>query len=149
MRVHLTGVCLMGVHLKGVHLTDVHVMGLHLMGVHLAVLTILLPPPLQQDLESIDAVQARLQTLVQMEDHNNRKRELLSAKRRRKDKKIPRKGQYQDRKFEAIRDARKRQDARIKTRRPAVGLGNGVCDGIDNKSPFTTIFVLSSLNSIG
>ena len=47
-----------------------------------------------------------------MEDHNNRKRELLSAKRRRKDEKIARKRQYQDRKFKAIRDARKRREAR-------------------------------------
>jgi hypothetical protein len=115
----------------------------------LAVPIVLLPLPHKQDLESIDAVQDRLQTLVQMEDHNNQKRELLSAKRRRKDKKIPRKGQYQDYKFEAIRDACKRQDARIKARRPAVVLGNGVCDGIDNKSPLTAIFVLSLLNSIG
>jgi hypothetical protein len=83
----------------------------------LAVPVQLPPPPPKHILESAENVQTRLRELSQVEDHNIRKQDLLLAKRRRKDDKIVRKREIQDRKYKAIMDARERRDARINARR--------------------------------
>ncbi|EXJ54765.1 hypothetical protein A1O7_10106 [Cladophialophora yegresii CBS 114405] len=77
-----------------------------------------LPPPASKHaLESPDAVQARLDELQRVEDHNVKKYDLLRAKRTRKDEKIRRRREVQDQKWAAIMDARRRRDARIEARR--------------------------------
>ncbi|KIX05531.1 uncharacterized protein Z518_06403 [Rhinocladiella mackenziei CBS 650.93] len=75
------------------------------------------PPPSKQALESSDALQARLDELQRVEEHNFKKYDLLKAKRARKDEKIRRKREIQDKKWAAIIDARQRRDARIEARR--------------------------------
>ncbi|EXJ57818.1 uncharacterized protein A1O5_12376 [Cladophialophora psammophila CBS 110553] len=77
-----------------------------------------LPAPASKHaLESSDAVQARLDELQRVEDHNVKKFDLLRAKRARKDDKIRRKRETQDRKWALIMEARQRRDARIEARR--------------------------------
>ncbi|ETI20129.1 hypothetical protein G647_08163 [Cladophialophora carrionii CBS 160.54] len=77
-----------------------------------------LPPPASKHaLESPDAVQARLDELQRVEDHNVKKYDLLRAKRSRKDEKIRRRREFQDQKWAAIIEARRRRDARIEARR--------------------------------
>ncbi|KIW62202.1 hypothetical protein, variant [Phialophora macrospora] len=77
-----------------------------------------LPPPASKHaLESSDAVQARLDELQRVEDHNVKKYDLLKAKRTRKDEKIRRRREIQDQKWNAILEARQRRDARIEARR--------------------------------
>ena len=77
-----------------------------------------LPPPAsKQSLESLEAVQARLDELLRVEDHNVKKYDLLKAKRARKDDKIRRRREIQDRKWTALLEARQRRDARIEARR--------------------------------
>ncbi|OAP55517.1 hypothetical protein AYL99_10490 [Fonsecaea erecta] len=77
-----------------------------------------LPPPASKHaLESSDAVQARLDELQRVEDHNVKKYDLLRAKRARKDEKIRRRREYQDKKWSLIMEARQRRDARIEARR--------------------------------
>lgn len=75
------------------------------------------PPPSKHALESSDAVQARLDELGRMEEHNTKKSALLKAKRARKDEKVRRKRELQDKKWAAILDARRRRDPRIEARR--------------------------------
>jgi hypothetical protein len=75
------------------------------------------PPPSKHALESSDAVQARLNDLQRVEEHNIKKYDLLKAKRARKDEKIRRKRDIQDKKWAAIVEARQRRDARIGVRR--------------------------------
>ncbi|EXJ77257.1 hypothetical protein A1O3_10415 [Capronia epimyces CBS 606.96] len=75
------------------------------------------PPPSKHALESSDAVQARLDELQRVEEHNIKKYDLLKAKRARKDEKIRRKREIQDKKWSAILDARQRRDTRIQARR--------------------------------
>ncbi|KAL2408295.1 hypothetical protein ABEF93_000929 [Exophiala dermatitidis] len=75
------------------------------------------PPPSRHALESSDAIQARLDELARVEEHNIKKYELLKAKRARKDDKIRRKREIQDQKWAAIVEARQRRDARIDARR--------------------------------
>lgn len=75
------------------------------------------PPPSKHALESTDAVQARLNDLQRVEEHNIKKYDLLKAKRARKDEKIRRKREIQDKKWAAIVEARQRRDARIAARR--------------------------------
>ncbi|KIW74435.1 hypothetical protein Z517_12375 [Fonsecaea pedrosoi CBS 271.37] len=77
-----------------------------------------LPPPASKHaLESSDAVQARLDELQRVEDHNVKKYDLLRAKRARKDDKIRRRREFQDKKWALIMEARQRRDARIEARR--------------------------------
>ncbi|KIX94557.1 uncharacterized protein Z520_09603 [Fonsecaea multimorphosa CBS 102226] len=77
-----------------------------------------LPPPASKHaLESPDAVQARLDELQRVEDHNVKKYDLLRAKRARKDEKIRRRRDIQDKKWALIVEARQRRDARIEARR--------------------------------
>lgn len=75
------------------------------------------PPPSKHALESSDAVSARLDELLRVEEHNIKKYDLLKAKRNRKDEKIRRKREIQDKKIAAITEARRRRDARIEARR--------------------------------
>jgi hypothetical protein len=75
------------------------------------------PPPSKHALESADAVQARLDELSRVETHNDKKYDLLKAKRQRKDEKIRRRREAQDKKWATILDARQRRDARIAARR--------------------------------
>jgi hypothetical protein len=75
------------------------------------------PPPSKHALEQSDAVQARLNELQRVEEHNIKKYDLLKAKRARKDEKIRQKRESQDRKWTAIMEARQRRDARIEARR--------------------------------
>jgi len=75
------------------------------------------PPPSKHALESSDAVQARLDELQRVEEHNIKKYDLLKAKRARKDDKIRRKREIQDKKWATITEARQRRDARIEARR--------------------------------
>lgn len=74
-------------------------------------------PPSKHALESSDAVSARLDELLRVEEHNIKKYDLLKAKRNRKDDKIRRKREIQDKKMAAIMEARQRRDARIEARR--------------------------------
>lgn len=77
-----------------------------------------LPPPASKHaLESSDAVQARLDELQRVEEHNIKKYELLKAKRSRKDEKILRRREIQDKKWAAIVEARQRRNDRIEARR--------------------------------
>ncbi|KAJ9603059.1 hypothetical protein H2200_012354 [Cladophialophora chaetospira] len=77
-----------------------------------------LPPPASKHaLESPDAVQARIEELQRVEDHNVKKYDLLRAKRTRKDEKIRRRREIQDRRWAALVEARHRRDARIEARR--------------------------------
>ncbi|OQU99796.1 hypothetical protein CLAIMM_05377 [Cladophialophora immunda] len=77
-----------------------------------------LPPPASKHaLESPDAVQARLDELQRVEDHNVKKYEMLKSKRTRKDEKIRRRREIQDKKWALIMEARQRRDARIEARR--------------------------------
>jgi len=75
------------------------------------------PPSSKQALESSDAVQARLKELERVENHNVRKHEMLKEKRARKDMKIARRREAQDRKWQTILDARQKRDERIQARR--------------------------------
>lgn len=75
------------------------------------------PPASKHALESPDAVQARLNELQRVEDHNVKKNDLLKAKRNRKDEKIRGRREFQDKKWAAILEARQRRDARIDARR--------------------------------
>lgn len=75
------------------------------------------PQPSKHALESSDAVQARLDELQRVEEHNIKKYDLLKAKRARKDDKIRRKREIQDKKWAAILDSRQRRDHRIGVRR--------------------------------
>lgn len=75
------------------------------------------PPPSKHALESSDAVQARLDDLQRIEDHNVKKYDLLRAKRARKDEKIRRNREIQDQKWNLIVEARQRRDSRIAVRR--------------------------------
>jgi hypothetical protein len=75
------------------------------------------PPPSKHALESPEAIQGRLDELQHADDHNAKKIELLRAKRFRKDDRIRRKREIQDRKWHAIFEARNRRDARIDARR--------------------------------
>jgi hypothetical protein len=74
-------------------------------------------PASKHALESSDAVQARLDELQRVDDHNVKKYNLLKAKRARKDDKIRRRREIQDKKWNAIQEARQRKDARIQARR--------------------------------
>ncbi|KEF58416.1 uncharacterized protein A1O9_06342, partial [Exophiala aquamarina CBS 119918] len=74
-------------------------------------------PPSKHALESSDAVSARLDELLRVEEHNIKKYDLLKAKRNRKDDKIRRKREAQDKKMAAIMEGRQRRDARIEARR--------------------------------
>ena len=77
-----------------------------------------LPQPASKyALESSDAVQARLRELDRIFDHNNKKQNQLQLKRRRKDERISRKREVQDKKWTTITEARTRHDTKIKTRR--------------------------------
>lgn len=75
------------------------------------------PPPSKHALESPEAIEARLGELQRVEAHNIKKFDLLKAKRARKDERIRRKREAQDKKWDAILQARQRRDARIDVRR--------------------------------
>jgi hypothetical protein len=75
------------------------------------------PPPPKHVLESTENVETRLRELSHVDEHNFGKLDMLRAKRRRKDERIARKREAQDRKIRAIMDARERRDSRIQTRR--------------------------------
>ena len=75
------------------------------------------PPPSKHALEQSDAVQARLDELQRVEEHNIKKYDLLKAKRTRKDEKIRRRREIQEKKWAAIMETRQRRDARIGARR--------------------------------
>ena len=83
----------------------------------LAVPVQLPPPPPKHILESANNVQIRLGYLNDVDEQNGRKQNLLAGKRRRKDDRVMRKREIQDRKIKAIMDARERRDSRTMARR--------------------------------
>jgi hypothetical protein len=68
-------------------------------------------------LNSLDEVQARLDELERIEDHNAQKLKRLEAKRKRKDERISRRRAMEDEKIKSVLDARARKDERIRNRR--------------------------------
>lgn len=68
-------------------------------------------------LTALEDVQARLDELERIEDHNAQKLKRLEAKRRRKDERIVRRRAMEDEKLRSIIDARTRKDGRIRSRR--------------------------------
>lgn len=65
----------------------------------------------------MDDVQARLDELERIEDHNAQKLKRLDAKRKRKDERITRRRAMEDEKIRSVLDARSRKDERIRNRR--------------------------------
>jgi len=65
----------------------------------------------------LDEVQARLDELERIEDHNAQKLKRLEAKRKRKDERIVRRRAMEDEKIRSVLDARARKDERIRSRR--------------------------------
>jgi hypothetical protein len=68
-------------------------------------------------LTALEDVQARLDELERIEDHNAQKLKRLEAKRRRKDERIVRRRAMEDEKLRSIHDARARKDERVRSRR--------------------------------
>lgn len=68
-------------------------------------------------LTALEDVQARLDELEQIEDHNAQKLKRLEAKRRRKDERILRRRTMEDEKMRSVLEARVRKDERVRSRR--------------------------------
>jgi hypothetical protein len=68
-------------------------------------------------LTALEDVQARLDELERIEDHNAQKLKRLEVKRRRKDERIVRRRNMEDERIKSVLDARVRKDERIRSRR--------------------------------